>query len=147
MNVWVCDLRLFCLQVEVKGEYLNVAKISDGVKKLRKNWTSSWAVLSSDRLLLYKDSKQEVLSSLVREHATSCSAFHTSNITASLTSDESITVWNESTQQDAFLMFWARSDLFLHKVQTFLVSFGSIFSSLFILKKWSLTESQTDRFH
>ncbi|XP_075996050.1 rho GTPase-activating protein 15 [Genypterus blacodes] len=50
--------------VEVKGEYLNVAKISDGVKKLRKSWSSSWVVLSSDRLLLYKDSKQEALSSL-----------------------------------------------------------------------------------
>ncbi|KAF7652651.1 hypothetical protein LDENG_00094070 [Lucifuga dentata] len=47
------------MSVEVKGEYLNMAKISDGVKKLRKNWTSSWTVLSRDHLLFYKDSKQE----------------------------------------------------------------------------------------
>ncbi|CAG5971809.1 unnamed protein product [Menidia menidia] len=44
--------------VDIKGEHLNVAKISDGGKKQRKNWASMWTVLTSDQLLFYKD-KQE----------------------------------------------------------------------------------------
>ncbi|KAM4731307.1 rho GTPase-activating protein 15 [Anableps anableps] len=44
--------------VDLKGEHLNVAKISDNGKKQRKNWTSMWTVLTTDELLLYKD-KQE----------------------------------------------------------------------------------------
>ncbi|XP_028249112.1 rho GTPase-activating protein 15 [Parambassis ranga] len=44
--------------VDFKGEHLNVAKISDSGKKLRKNWTSLWTVLTSDQLFFYKD-KQE----------------------------------------------------------------------------------------
>uniref|UniRef100_A0A671TVA1 Rho GTPase-activating protein 15 n=1 Tax=Sparus aurata TaxID=8175 RepID=A0A671TVA1_SPAAU len=43
----------------VKGEHLNVAKISDGGKKQRKNWTQMWSVLTSDQLLLYKERQQE----------------------------------------------------------------------------------------
>lgn len=49
----------------MKGEYLNKAKISDGGKKLRKNWTTVWVVLDSEQLLLYKESKQEALTNLV----------------------------------------------------------------------------------
>ncbi|XP_035995501.1 rho GTPase-activating protein 15 [Fundulus heteroclitus] len=44
--------------VDIKGEHLNVAKISENGKKQRKNWTSMWTVLTTDELLLYKD-KQE----------------------------------------------------------------------------------------
>uniref|UniRef100_A0A4W6C4G8 PH domain-containing protein n=1 Tax=Lates calcarifer TaxID=8187 RepID=A0A4W6C4G8_LATCA len=45
--------------VELKGEQLNVAKISESGKKQRKNWTSMWTVLTSDQLLFYKDKQQE----------------------------------------------------------------------------------------
>ncbi|XP_018591076.1 rho GTPase-activating protein 15 isoform X1 [Scleropages formosus] len=48
----------------MKGEYLNKAKIADGGKKLRKNWTSTWVVLEDNQLLFYKESKQEALSNL-----------------------------------------------------------------------------------
>ncbi|XP_067112299.1 rho GTPase-activating protein 15 [Osmerus mordax] len=48
----------------LKGEYLNKAKISEGGKKLRKNWTTVWVVLDSEQLLLYKESKQEALTNL-----------------------------------------------------------------------------------
>ncbi|XP_068457623.1 rho GTPase-activating protein 15 [Clinocottus analis] len=44
--------------VELKGEHLNVAKISESGKKQRKNWTFMWSVLTSDQLLFYKE-KQE----------------------------------------------------------------------------------------
>lgn len=44
----------------LKGEHLNVAKISEGGKKQRKNWTQMWTVLTSDQLLLYKEKQQEV---------------------------------------------------------------------------------------
>uniref|UniRef100_A0A8C7NKG3 Rho GTPase-activating protein 15 n=1 Tax=Oncorhynchus mykiss TaxID=8022 RepID=A0A8C7NKG3_ONCMY len=50
--------------VVLKGEYLNKAKISDGGKKLRKNWASTWVVLETDKLLFYKESKQEALTNL-----------------------------------------------------------------------------------
>ncbi|XP_030643035.1 rho GTPase-activating protein 15 [Chanos chanos] len=43
----------------LKGEYLNKAKVAEGGKKQRKNWTSTWVVLGSDQLLFYKESKQE----------------------------------------------------------------------------------------
>ncbi|XP_072253711.1 rho GTPase-activating protein 15 [Leuresthes tenuis] len=43
---------------DLKGEHLNVAKISEGGKKQRKNWALMWTVLTSDQLLFYKD-KQE----------------------------------------------------------------------------------------
>nr|XP_033473009.1 rho GTPase-activating protein 15 [Epinephelus lanceolatus] len=45
--------------VELKGEHLNVAKISDSGKKQRKNWNLMWSVLTSDQLLLYKERQQE----------------------------------------------------------------------------------------
>ncbi|KAK2840499.1 hypothetical protein Q5P01_014239 [Channa striata] len=45
--------------MELKGENLNVAKISDSGKKQKKNWTSMWTVLTSDQLLFYKDRQQE----------------------------------------------------------------------------------------
>ncbi|XP_057192292.1 rho GTPase-activating protein 15-like [Triplophysa rosa] len=48
----------------VLKEYLNKAKIAEGGKKLRKNWTSSWVVLSSSQLLFYKESKQEAVANL-----------------------------------------------------------------------------------
>ncbi|KAG2459698.1 RHG15 protein, partial [Polypterus senegalus] len=47
-----------------KGEYLNKAKIADGGKKLRKNWTSTWVVLDGKKLLFYKESKQQALTNL-----------------------------------------------------------------------------------
>ncbi|XP_061092757.1 rho GTPase-activating protein 15 isoform X2 [Conger conger] len=48
----------------LKGEYLNKAKIADGGKKQRKNWTSTWVVLDVTQLLFYKESKQEALTNL-----------------------------------------------------------------------------------
>nr|XP_046259613.1 rho GTPase-activating protein 15 [Scatophagus argus] len=42
----------------LKGEHLNVAKISEGGKKQRKNWTQMWSVLTSDQLLFYKEMQQ-----------------------------------------------------------------------------------------
>ncbi|KAJ8247103.1 hypothetical protein GJAV_G00258770 [Gymnothorax javanicus] len=48
----------------LKGEYLNKAKIADGGRKLRKNWTSTWVVLDVNQLLFYKESKQEALTNL-----------------------------------------------------------------------------------
>ncbi|XP_026231786.1 rho GTPase-activating protein 15 [Anabas testudineus] len=45
--------------VELKGENLNVAKISESGKKQRKNWTSMWTMLTADQLLFYKDKQQE----------------------------------------------------------------------------------------
>ncbi|XP_051564695.1 rho GTPase-activating protein 15-like [Myxocyprinus asiaticus] len=52
------------LQPVLKGEYLNKAKIAEGGKKLRKNWTSTWVVLCSNQLLFYKESKQEAVANL-----------------------------------------------------------------------------------
>ncbi|XP_037345101.2 rho GTPase-activating protein 15 [Pungitius pungitius] len=46
--------------VELKGEHLNVAKISQSGKKQRKNWTAMWSVLTSGQLRFYKE-KQETL--------------------------------------------------------------------------------------
>uniref|UniRef100_W5KZY0 Rho GTPase-activating protein 15 n=1 Tax=Astyanax mexicanus TaxID=7994 RepID=W5KZY0_ASTMX len=50
--------------VDFQGEYLNKAKISDGGKKLRKNWTTCWVVLCSNELHFYKEQKQEELAKL-----------------------------------------------------------------------------------
>nr|XP_015213870.1 PREDICTED: rho GTPase-activating protein 15 [Lepisosteus oculatus]XP_015213871.1 PREDICTED: rho GTPase-activating protein 15 [Lepisosteus oculatus] len=47
-----------------KGEYLNKAKIADGGKKTRKNWTTTWVVLDGSKLLFYKDSKQQAVTNL-----------------------------------------------------------------------------------
>ncbi|EDM00488.1 rCG37760, isoform CRA_d [Rattus norvegicus] len=46
--------------VEKEG-YLQKAKIADGGKKLRKNWSTSWIVLSGRKLEFYKDPKQQAL--------------------------------------------------------------------------------------
>ncbi|XP_040914006.1 rho GTPase-activating protein 15 [Toxotes jaculatrix] len=58
-NVVVAGAATFEPLVELKGEHLNVAKISDSGKKQRKNWTSMWTMLTSDQLLFYKDKQQE----------------------------------------------------------------------------------------
>ncbi|XP_071770684.1 rho GTPase-activating protein 15 [Centroberyx gerrardi] len=55
---------VFGTSAELKGEYLNKAKISEGGKKQRKNWTSTWVVLDTDQLLFYKESKQEAVTNL-----------------------------------------------------------------------------------
>ncbi|XP_031735432.1 rho GTPase-activating protein 15-like [Anarrhichthys ocellatus] len=52
-------LAVFEPLVELKGEHLNVAKISESGKKQRKNWTFMWSVLTSDQLLFYKERPQE----------------------------------------------------------------------------------------
>ncbi|XP_012885522.1 PREDICTED: rho GTPase-activating protein 15 isoform X2 [Dipodomys ordii] len=49
------------LMVEKEG-YLQKAKIADGGKKLRKNWSTSWIVLSSQKIEFHKESKQQALS-------------------------------------------------------------------------------------
>ncbi|XP_018518564.1 rho GTPase-activating protein 15 [Lates calcarifer] len=58
-NVVIAGAAAFEPFVELKGEQLNVAKISESGKKQRKNWTSMWTVLTSDQLLFYKDKQQE----------------------------------------------------------------------------------------
>ncbi|XP_075968323.1 rho GTPase-activating protein 15 [Anarhichas minor] len=59
-NVLVAGgLAVFEPLVELKGEHLNVAKISESGKKQRKNWTFMWSVLTSDQLLFYKERPQE----------------------------------------------------------------------------------------
>uniref|UniRef100_A0AC11CMA6 Uncharacterized protein n=2 Tax=Caprinae TaxID=9963 RepID=A0AC11CMA6_SHEEP len=52
------------LMVEKEG-YLQKAKIADGGKKLRKNWSTSWIVLSSRKIEFYKESKQQALSNMI----------------------------------------------------------------------------------
>ncbi|XP_069791138.1 rho GTPase-activating protein 15 isoform X4 [Narcine bancroftii] len=47
-----------------KDGFLNKAKITEGGKKIRKNWTSSWACLEGDKIEFYKESKQQTLASL-----------------------------------------------------------------------------------
>uniref|UniRef100_A0A672SL26 Rho GTPase-activating protein 15 n=1 Tax=Sinocyclocheilus grahami TaxID=75366 RepID=A0A672SL26_SINGR len=61
LNIFVF---VYCLQTILKGEYLNKAKIAEGGKKLRKNWTSTWVVLCSNQLFFYKESKQEAVANL-----------------------------------------------------------------------------------
>ncbi|XP_054535777.1 rho GTPase-activating protein 15 isoform X3 [Pan troglodytes] len=55
------------LMVEKEG-YLQKAKIADGGKKLRKNWSTSWIVLSSRKIEFYKESKQQALSNMKTGH-------------------------------------------------------------------------------
>uniref|UniRef100_A0A5F4W301 Rho GTPase-activating protein 15 n=1 Tax=Callithrix jacchus TaxID=9483 RepID=A0A5F4W301_CALJA len=55
------------LMVEKEG-YLQKAKIADGGKKLRKNWSTSWVVLSSRKIEFYKESKQQALSNMKTGH-------------------------------------------------------------------------------
>ncbi|XP_060785223.1 rho GTPase-activating protein 15 [Neoarius graeffei] len=52
------------LQPDLHGVYLNKTKISEGGKKLKKNWTLAWVVISSNELHFYKESKQEAMASL-----------------------------------------------------------------------------------
>ena len=65
MTFCVFCCAIFQSPVELQGEYLNKAKISDGGKKQRKNWTSTWVVLDADQLTFHKESKQEALANLV----------------------------------------------------------------------------------
>ncbi|XP_008823414.1 rho GTPase-activating protein 15 [Nannospalax galili] len=53
--------------VEKEG-YLQRAKIADGGKKLRKNWSTSWIVLSSRKIEFYKEAKQQVTSNMKAGH-------------------------------------------------------------------------------
>ncbi|XP_049472131.1 rho GTPase-activating protein 15-like isoform X2 [Panthera uncia] len=55
------------LMVEKEG-YLQKAKIADGGKKLRKNWSTSWIVLSSRKIEFYKESKQQALANMKTGH-------------------------------------------------------------------------------
>ncbi|XP_015422628.1 PREDICTED: rho GTPase-activating protein 15 [Myotis davidii] len=56
-------------QLMVKKEgYLQKAKIADGGKKLRKNWSTSWIVLSSRKIEFYKESKQQALPNMKTGH-------------------------------------------------------------------------------
>ncbi|XP_003405901.1 rho GTPase-activating protein 15 isoform X1 [Loxodonta africana] len=55
------------LMVEKEG-YLQKAKIADGGKKLRKNWATTWIVLSSQKIEFYKESKQQALSNMKTGH-------------------------------------------------------------------------------
>nr|KAF6449617.1 Rho GTPase activating protein 15 [Molossus molossus] len=55
------------LMVEKEG-YLQKAKIADGGKKLRKNWSTSWIVLSSRKIEFYKESKQQAVSNVKTGH-------------------------------------------------------------------------------
>ncbi|KFO69789.1 Rho GTPase-activating protein 15, partial [Cuculus canorus] len=57
--------------VEKEG-YLLKAKIADGGKKLRKNWTTSWIVLTSRKMEFYKESKQPALTNLKPGHKPEC---------------------------------------------------------------------------
>ncbi|KAM9343057.1 rho GTPase-activating protein 15 isoform 2-T2 [Pholidichthys leucotaenia] len=54
-NVVVSGASTFDPLVELKGETLNMAKISENGKKQRKNWSPMWTMLTSDQLLFYKD--------------------------------------------------------------------------------------------
>ncbi|XP_051022234.1 rho GTPase-activating protein 15 [Acomys russatus] len=53
--------------IEKEG-YLQKAKIADGGKKLRKNWSTSWIVLSGRNIEFYKDSKQQALPNMKDRH-------------------------------------------------------------------------------
>ncbi|XP_056649793.1 rho GTPase-activating protein 15 isoform X2 [Monodelphis domestica] len=59
------------LMVEKEG-YLQKAKIADGGKKLRKNWSTSWIVLSNRKIEFYKESKQQAHSNLKTGHKPEC---------------------------------------------------------------------------
>ncbi|KAM6463704.1 rho GTPase-activating protein 15 isoform 2-T2 [Liasis olivaceus] len=52
-------------QMIIKEGYLLKAKIADEGKKLRKNWTSSWLVLTGRKIEFYKESKQPAVANLV----------------------------------------------------------------------------------
>ncbi|XP_063174468.1 rho GTPase-activating protein 15 isoform X2 [Candoia aspera] len=51
-------------QMIIKEGYLLKAKIADEGKKLRKNWTSSWLVLTGRKIEFHKESKQPAVANL-----------------------------------------------------------------------------------
>ncbi|XP_067843294.1 rho GTPase-activating protein 15 [Heptranchias perlo] len=53
-----------CLEPLAKNGFLNKAKITEGGKKLRKNWTNSWVCLEGNKIEFYKERKQQTLASL-----------------------------------------------------------------------------------
>lgn len=57
--------------VEKEG-YLLKAKIADGGKKLRKNWSTSWVVLTARKMEFYKESKQPALVNLKPGYKPEC---------------------------------------------------------------------------
>uniref|UniRef100_A0A8C4VBA0 Rho GTPase-activating protein 15 n=1 Tax=Falco tinnunculus TaxID=100819 RepID=A0A8C4VBA0_FALTI len=57
--------------VEKEG-YLLKAKIADGGKKLRKNWSTSWIVLTARKIEFYKESKQPTLTNLKPGYKPEC---------------------------------------------------------------------------
>ncbi|XP_069010543.1 rho GTPase-activating protein 15 [Embiotoca jacksoni] len=57
-NVTVAGPAMSESLVELKGEQLNMAKISESGKKQRKNWATVWTMLNANQLLFNKD-KQE----------------------------------------------------------------------------------------
>ncbi|XP_061210347.1 rho GTPase-activating protein 15-like isoform X3 [Neopsephotus bourkii] len=57
--------------VEKEG-YLLKAKIADGGKKLRKNWSTSWVVLTAQKMEFYKESKQPALANLKPGYKPEC---------------------------------------------------------------------------
>lgn len=59
-------------QMVEKEGYLQKAKIADGGKKLRKNWSTSWIVLSGPKIEFYKDSKQQALVNMKARHKAEC---------------------------------------------------------------------------
>ncbi|XP_048342913.1 rho GTPase-activating protein 15 [Sphaerodactylus townsendi] len=63
-NLTVTEIVSPLEQTVIKEGYLLKAKIADGGKKLRKNWTVSWIVLTDQKLEFYKDSKQPAVANL-----------------------------------------------------------------------------------
>ncbi|PKU39620.1 rho gtpase-activating protein 15 [Limosa lapponica baueri] len=55
-----------------KEGYLLKAKIADGGKKLRKNWSTSWIVLTARKMEFYKESKQPALANLKPGYKPEC---------------------------------------------------------------------------
>ncbi|KAJ7345785.1 hypothetical protein JRQ81_001735, partial [Phrynocephalus forsythii] len=51
-------------QTVIKEGYLLRAKIADGGKKIRKNWTTSWLVLTGQKIEFYKEPKQPAVANL-----------------------------------------------------------------------------------
>ncbi|XP_054828303.1 rho GTPase-activating protein 15 isoform X2 [Eublepharis macularius] len=63
-NLTVTEIISPLEQTVIKEGYLQKAKIADGGKKLRKNWTVSWIVLTGRKIEFYKDSKQPAVANL-----------------------------------------------------------------------------------
>ncbi|XP_005491439.2 rho GTPase-activating protein 15 [Zonotrichia albicollis] len=58
--------------VVAKEGYLLKAKIADGGKKLRKNWSTSWIVLTARKMEFYKESKQPAMANLKPGYKPEC---------------------------------------------------------------------------